>query len=139
MSSANDNQVGGKHYTADYQHWDYVTDLNLPYLPAQIGRYVTRWQKKNGLEDIRKAIHYNDKLIEVHLVRKQYAEDQTEAFCKSNKLGEYEKLVLDSTASYVAGQVDQLRLTGIVLQQMLEILEGKPLSMPVLANQIFRH
>lgn len=63
-SSANDRQVGGTHYAMDYQHWDFVTDLKLPYLIGCATKYPTRWRGKNGLEDLRKAVHYIDKAEE---------------------------------------------------------------------------
>lgn len=60
--SANDRQVGGNHYKGDLQHWDFVLALNLPYLEAQVVRYVTRHKKKGGAEDLEKAIHFLQKL-----------------------------------------------------------------------------
>ena len=62
--SANDTQVGGDHYRMEYQHWDFVTDLKLPYLIGCSTKYPTRWRGKNGLEDLRKAVHYIDKAEE---------------------------------------------------------------------------
>lgn len=54
----NDYQIGGDHYQGDYQHWDFVCDLNLHYLLGCATKYVARWRKKNGLQDLRKAAHY---------------------------------------------------------------------------------
>lgn len=63
--SANDIQVGGDHYRRlDYQHWDFITDLELPYLVGCATKYPTRWRGKNGLEDLRKAVHYVNKAEE---------------------------------------------------------------------------
>ena len=64
--SANKKQVGGRHYTSPMQHWDYVLANNIPYLEAQIIKYLTRWRKKNGLQDLEKAQHFLTKLIEVN-------------------------------------------------------------------------
>lgn len=64
-STANDIQVGGGHYRATYQHWDMVADvLEGRYLEGQVTKYISRWRKKNGLEDLRKAGHYTSKLWE---------------------------------------------------------------------------
>lgn len=63
--SANTRQVGGAHYKAKIQHWDLVAYNNLGYFPAQITRYVTRWNKKNGVEDVEKAFHYWQKWKEL--------------------------------------------------------------------------
>ena len=64
-TGANAIQVGGTHYKASYQHWDFVADLRLDYWQACATKYVTRWRKKNGLEDLRKAPHYMLKRAEI--------------------------------------------------------------------------
>lgn len=63
--SANKTQIGGDHYKSGIQHWDYVVANQLDYFQAQITKYVTRWKKKNGLQDLEKARHFLDKYIEV--------------------------------------------------------------------------
>jgi hypothetical protein len=65
LGGANARQVGGDHYHTRIQHWDFVVANNIPYLEAQILRYVVRWRRKGGLEDLEKATHYLDKLKEV--------------------------------------------------------------------------
>jgi len=62
---ANDNQVGGDHYKGEIQHWDWAVSENLGYLEGCITKYVARWRKKNGLQDLEKAQHYLTKLIEI--------------------------------------------------------------------------
>lgn len=59
-------QVGGKHYEAEYQHWDWVVDTQMGYLEGCASKYVSRWRKKNGLEDLKKARTYVQKITEVH-------------------------------------------------------------------------
>lgn len=64
-TSANDRQVGGDHYQKkEYQHWDWVCDINLHYLLACATKYVARWRDKNGIQDLEKATHYLDKAVE---------------------------------------------------------------------------
>jgi hypothetical protein len=36
----------------------------IPYLEACVIKYVSRWKEKGGVEDLRKAQHYLEKLIE---------------------------------------------------------------------------
>jgi hypothetical protein len=62
--NANTRQVGGSHYQKPIQHWDFVIANGIPYLEAQIMKYVFRWREKNGLQDLEKARHFLDKLIE---------------------------------------------------------------------------
>lgn len=67
---ANDEQVGGKHYqTGGLQHWDIVHMFNLGYFEGQITKYLFRWKSKNGVEDLKKARHFLDKLIELQEVK----------------------------------------------------------------------
>ena len=46
-----------------YELWDIILDFGLGYFEANIVKYVVRWKKKNGLEDLYKARQYLDKLI----------------------------------------------------------------------------
>jgi hypothetical protein len=64
---ANDVQVAGTHYKSKaVQPWDYIVANNLGYLEGNIVKYVSRWQDKGGVDDLKKARHYLDKLIEVN-------------------------------------------------------------------------
>lgn len=67
MSKANETQVAGTHYKDNsvIQHWDYAASHNFDYFQGQITKYVTRWKKKNGLQDLEKAQHFLQKYIEL--------------------------------------------------------------------------
>jgi len=61
----NEMQVAGNHYASEYQHWDFVADaLGGLYLEGQITKYICRWRKKNGIQDLEKALHFTHKLVE---------------------------------------------------------------------------
>jgi hypothetical protein len=64
ITKANDTQVGGTHYRLTIEPWDYIVKNNLGYLEGNIIKYVTRYKGKHGVEDLQKARHYLDKLIE---------------------------------------------------------------------------
>lgn len=65
-STANNTQVGGTHYAGAVQHWDYTAaNFGIGYFQGQITKYVCRWRKKNGLQDLMKAAHFLQKLQEV--------------------------------------------------------------------------
>jgi hypothetical protein len=67
LTRANDMQVGGDHYkVGGEEHWDRVHRLGLDYFQAQITKYVERWRKKGGIQDLHKARHFLDKYIEIH-------------------------------------------------------------------------
>ena len=64
--TANEEQVGGRHYIEKpIQPWDYIIANKMGYLEGNIIKYVSRYKDKNGIEDLVKAAHYLDKLIEV--------------------------------------------------------------------------
>jgi hypothetical protein len=75
MTEANKRQVGGDHYmNMGVQPWrameSWMTDEQLiGFMMGNVIKYVARWQDKNGIEDLRKASHYLEKLIEVELKR----------------------------------------------------------------------
>ncbi len=65
---ANDIQHGGTHYKkyGNLQPWDVITAWNLGYLDGTALKYIARWKDKNGIEDLKKAIHFLQKTIEVY-------------------------------------------------------------------------
>ena len=66
MENANQTQVGGTQYKSKaIQPWDYIAANELGYFEGNIVKYVSRWKDKGGLDDLRKARHYLDKLIEL--------------------------------------------------------------------------
>lgn len=65
MVAANEKQVAGDHYQSSIQTWDYIIAHDLGYLEGNVIKYVTRYKKKNGVQDLEKALHYLQKLIEV--------------------------------------------------------------------------
>lgn len=63
---ANERQVGGTHYQkvgGKPQHWDWAADM--PYLEGRATAYIERHQRKNGMADIEKALHFLQKIAEV--------------------------------------------------------------------------
>jgi hypothetical protein len=65
---ANDRQEGGAHYKQfRYETWDVILDWGLGYLDGNAVKYLSRWRHKNGIEDLKKARHYIDKLLETEM------------------------------------------------------------------------
>ena len=65
---ANEIQVGGEHYRTsgdEIQHWDFAALRGYDYFQGAATKYIDRWREKNGAEDIRKAIHYLQKYLEL--------------------------------------------------------------------------
>lgn len=58
-------QVGGTHYKdLPIEPIDFIMNNNLGWCEGNAVKYISRWQVKGGLDDIRKAIHYLDILLE---------------------------------------------------------------------------
>ncbi len=91
VEAANDRQVGGSHYQSAMQHWDLISWYNIGYLEGCATKYVMRWKKKAGVQDIEKALHYIQKIMENHNLRGTPARsevpmDVLDDFCRLNKL-----------------------------------------------------
>lgn len=116
--SANNLQVSGNHYKSSIQHWDLVAATDMNYFQGNITKYVTRFKKKNGLEDIKKALHYLDKYIELRyrgvFVSTEYTELGGVGVLTAATLAEFgEANMLDQT---------QLDLFQLILDNGLEDL-----------------
>ena len=48
----------GKHYSGKYQPIDFIEDWRLGFTEGCVVKYISRHKKKNGVEDIKKAIWY---------------------------------------------------------------------------------
>lgn len=54
-----DTQVGGSHYKGyKYELIKFVLDMKFDFVQGSILKYLVRYRKKNGLEDLRKAKHF---------------------------------------------------------------------------------
>lgn len=59
-------QVGGSHYKDKaIQPIEYIHANNLGFCAGNIIKYVTRYKDKNGVQDLEKAKHYLEMLIEL--------------------------------------------------------------------------
>lgn len=60
-----DVQVGGSHYKdMAIQPIEFILKNKLGFCEGNILKYVCRYKNKNGVEDLKKARHYLDILIE---------------------------------------------------------------------------
>ena len=63
-----EKQIGGKHYKMKIQPWTFIRENDLNPFQANVIKYVVRYQKKNGIEDLNKIIHYCE--LEIAHMRK---------------------------------------------------------------------
>ncbi len=111
-ANVNDYQVGGTHYQAQVQHWDFIEKNGLGYLVGCATKYVARNRKKHKspIEDLGKAIHYIDKLIDLYATAQIAPRDPNlpwpvpvELFCRANALTPVETDIVTTLASWQNG------------------------------------
>ena len=124
--SANQTQVGGDHYAGTYQHWDFVADVLCgAYFEGQITKYLCRWRKKNGVQDLQKVAHFLDKLIELFkqgrensMGRSANAAADARKFCFSQNLGHPETVMITNLAVWET--LDDLLLVKLQLEDFIK-------------------
>lgn len=64
--SALDVQVGGGHYKKTaIQPIQYIHSNGIPFAEGCVIKYVSRWRDKGGIQDLEKAKHFLELLIEL--------------------------------------------------------------------------
>jgi hypothetical protein len=62
---ASETQEGGDHYKKyEIQPTEFIHKNSLNFIQGNIIKYLIRYKDKNGLQDLKKAKHYIDLLIE---------------------------------------------------------------------------
>lgn len=58
-------QIGGDHYRqGSIQPIEYIHANDMDFFSGNVVKYITRWKYKSGLEDLKKAKHYIELLME---------------------------------------------------------------------------
>ncbi len=135
---ANDIQVGGEHYRSSYQHWDLAVNTGMGYLEGNTTRYVVRWRDKNGVEDLRKALHYVDKLLEEADKSKKNCVEEAVHFCKVNRLTELESCIIEKLAAWET-LVDIVGARDLILRLIEEASSLTSEPRPVPATDSNKH
>lgn len=83
-SSALKTQVGGRHYK-DYpiQPVEFCQRNRIPFCEASAIKYLCRHRSKNGIEDLKKARHFIDLLIEI-----EYGGEESQALEREQEIDE---------------------------------------------------
>jgi hypothetical protein len=66
MKTPLQTQVGGQHYKdMAIQPLEYIHKNGIPFLEGNAIKYLSRWRKKGGIQDLEKARHMVDMLIQL--------------------------------------------------------------------------
>jgi hypothetical protein len=85
-------QVGGNHYQdCAIQPWEYIVKNNLGWSEGEVVKYVSRWKKKNGVQDLEKARHFLDKYIELQYEIAAAGVPESDSLWQINEKGDMEK------------------------------------------------
>lgn len=122
-------QVGGDHYGTSYGHWDYCKDANTRYLPGAATKYVYRWRKKAGVQDLEKALSFLDKMIVGTSPLHPFENDawryhnELERFFHENDVGRHERLVMFQIL--MASNLQELENARHSLLKLIELAKAE--------------
>lgn len=86
MTSPLKEQVGGGHYAAmKIQPVEFITANKIPFIEGCVIKYVCRHRAKNGKQDIEKAIHFLNLLLELEYPEDMRTEHRRRANEEMNK------------------------------------------------------
>lgn len=85
--SALNKQEGGTHYKKyKIQPVEYTVANDLGFLAGSVIKYVTRYKDKGGAEDIRKAMHYLELILEFEYSVKPVQQATTNTYTMDPKV-----------------------------------------------------
>lgn len=80
--TALDEQVGGSHYKDfEIQPVEFIHRNGIDFLSGNIIKYVCRWKAKGGLQDLEKAKHYVELLIELSTNKTEETDTKYSCYC----------------------------------------------------------
>lgn len=139
-------QVGGTHYQAQYQHWDWALDLDLPCLIYAATKYVDRiGAKGDPVEEIDKAISYVEKFqkwleendFHPDVGADEYARDMTAKYDLSRQsdwlFGKWQKRIVWACAD-IRRREDLTAILGIMHEFRSHLMTRKNSKFTVVDN-----
>jgi len=73
----NNNKISPDYYQkGKIEVTDFITDQNMTFVEGNVVKYVCRYKDKSGIQDLRKARWYLDKLIEIQMDTKPFKEGE---------------------------------------------------------------
>lgn len=79
-----------EHYKGKMQPVEFIVKSRWSFIQGNILKYVMRYQKKDGIKDLEKAIHYCELGIRLHDTRISFNPDYINQFIEANDFAEPE-------------------------------------------------
>lgn len=102
--SALDIQQGGSHYkTLTIQPVEYINANNLSFFQGNVVKYTTRYKDKKGAEDLKKAIHYLQMILEFEydvITDVSYKESPKDSYVVADKTNPLKPWVPDDSGEW---------------------------------------
>lgn len=131
---ADNKQVAGSHYKTakenGVQHWTYCGVVNVPYYESASTKYLTRWYKKNGLEDLKKSLHYMEKRVEMFRNHQGIVKAANRnqglfnRYIEDNQIPHHEREIIDLIMHWKS--IEQLEDILVRLQDLVDEAECGP-------------
>ena len=113
--NANEKQIGGEHYKSmgDYQPWEVLRHWLTPeeyrgYQKGVVIAYLARERAKGGDQDLQKAAHHLQKLIEIEMQAEQAKDGWTPEAVKDSAFPDLE----DAEGGWVACTTGEMPCDG---------------------------
>lgn len=75
-------QVAGGHYKKmAIQPVVYIHENGIPFIEGCVIKYVSRWRDKGGIDDIKKAIHFLEMLIDLEKSKENQVFEMVQKNC----------------------------------------------------------
>jgi Protein of unknwon function (DUF3310) len=111
--SALNKQVGGSHYKDfSIQPVEFIQKNGLGFCEGNAIKYLCRWKEKGGIQDLQKAIHYVELLIEME-TRRDFKKESQEIVRKI-----YENQSTQFVSGSANGDRPELEFTNVSRQQV---------------------
>ena len=127
---ADSYQIGGSYYKTEYEHWSLVIACGLSYFEGNTTKYITRWRKKGGATDLRKSLHYLNKMEETvtsspkRLLTTAEILREVNAFCEANNLKDLERAYVRALCTWqIKEELDGARQFLFLLLDEAEALD----------------
>lgn len=105
-------QQGGTHYkNMAIQPVEYITANKLSFIEGCVIKYISRHRNKNGLDDLLKAKHFIDLLIDLEYAPKKAAQPATEGTLAGKRVSSSSGNLTDSQTEDT-GNIPSDMLTG---------------------------